>query len=79
MRTSLLAGMTTRGTSFLTAGAATVLAGLLLGERGLLCVGVALLALPLLARLAAGRAPVPAELQPDHQPAARARRATPPP
>ena len=33
MRTSLLAGLTTRGTSFLAAGAATALAGLLLGER----------------------------------------------
>ncbi len=55
MRSSLLAGLTTRGTSFLTAGAATVLAGLLLGTRALLSVGVALIVLPLLARLAAGR------------------------
>jgi uncharacterized protein (DUF58 family) len=49
MRTSLLAGMTTRGTSFLAAGAASALAGYLLGERGLFCVGIALMALPLLA------------------------------
>src|SRR2546430_4324368 len=56
MRSSLLAGLTTRGTSFMTAGAATVLAGLLLGARALLSVGVVLVALPLLARLAAGRA-----------------------
>jgi uncharacterized protein (DUF58 family) len=55
MRSSLLAGLTTRGTSFLTAGAATVLAGLLLGTRALLSVGVVLIALPMLARLAAGR------------------------
>jgi hypothetical protein len=55
MRSSLLAGLTTRGTSFMTAGAATVLAGLLLGARALLSVGVVLIALPLLARLAAGR------------------------
>jgi uncharacterized protein (DUF58 family) len=56
MRSSLLAGLTTRGTSFLTAGAATVLAGLLLGTRALLSVGVALIVLPLLARVAASRA-----------------------
>lgn len=56
MRTSLLAGMTTRGTSFLAAGAASAVAGYLLGERGLFCVGIALLALPLLAALAIRRA-----------------------
>jgi len=55
MRTSLLAGMTTRGTSFLAAGAASAVAGYLLGERGLFCVGVALFALPLLAAGAARR------------------------
>jgi hypothetical protein len=55
MRSSLLSGLTTRGTSFLTAGAATVLAGLLLGSRVLLSVGVTLILLPLMARLAAGR------------------------
>jgi len=55
MRTSLLAGMTTRGTSFLAAGIASALAGYLLGERGLLCVGIALLSLPLLAAAAARR------------------------
>ena len=55
MRTSLLAGLTTRGTSFLAAGAASAIAGYLLGERGLFCVGVALLALPLLAAAAARR------------------------
>ena len=55
MRTSLLAGMTTRGTSFLAAGVAAAIAGYLLGERGLLCVGIALLALPLLAAAAARR------------------------
>ena len=55
MRTSLLAGLTTRGTSFLAAGIAATLAGYLLGERGLLCVGVALLSLPLLATAAARR------------------------
>ncbi len=55
MRTSLLAGMTTRGTSFLAAGVASAVAGYLLGERGLFCVGIALLALPLLAAGAARR------------------------
>jgi uncharacterized protein (DUF58 family) len=55
MRTSLLAGMTTRGTSFLAAGAASAIAGYVLGERGLFCVGVALLSLPLLAAVAARR------------------------
>jgi uncharacterized protein (DUF58 family) len=56
MRSSLLSGLTTRGTSFMTAGGATVLAGLLLGTRALLSVGIALVVLPLLARVAAGRA-----------------------
>ncbi|MDQ2875588.1 MAG: DUF58 domain-containing protein, partial [Actinomycetota bacterium] len=56
MRSSLLTGLTTRGTSFLTAGAATVLAALLLGSRILISVGVTLIVLPMLARLAAGRA-----------------------
>jgi uncharacterized protein (DUF58 family) len=55
MRTSLLAGMTTRGTSFLAAGAASAAAGWLLGERGLFCIGIALLALPLLAAAGARR------------------------
>jgi uncharacterized protein (DUF58 family) len=55
MRTSLLAGMTTRGISFLAAGVAAVLAGTALGERDLLCVGIALVALPLLAAAAARR------------------------
>jgi uncharacterized protein (DUF58 family) len=55
MRTSLLAGMTTRGSSFLAAGIAAAFTGYLLGERGLLCVGIALVALPLLAAAAARR------------------------
>ena len=55
MRTSLLAGMTTRGTSFLAAGIAAAFVGYLLGERGLLCVGIALIALPLLAAAGARR------------------------
>ena len=55
MRTSLLAGMTTRGICFLSAGAVCALLGYVLGERGLLSVGVALLALPLLAAVAARR------------------------
>src|SRR5258708_7458807 len=55
MRTSLLAGLTTRGTSFLAAGIAATLAGYLLGERGLLCVGIALVSLPLIAAAAARR------------------------
>jgi uncharacterized protein (DUF58 family) len=55
MRTSLLAGMTTRGICFLSAGAVSALLGFVLGERGLLSVGLALLALPLLAAFAARR------------------------
>ena len=55
MRSSLLAGLTTRGTSFLAAGVAAILAGLLVGTRALLSVGFVLIALPLLAWLAAGR------------------------
>jgi uncharacterized protein (DUF58 family) len=54
MRT-LLSGMTTRGSSFLAAGIAAALTGYLLGERALLCVGIALVALPLLAATAARR------------------------
>jgi uncharacterized protein (DUF58 family) len=55
MRTSLLAGMTTRGSSFLAAGVAAAFTGYVLGERALLSVGLALLALPLLAAAAARR------------------------
>jgi uncharacterized protein (DUF58 family) len=51
----MLAGMTTRGIAFVTAGIVAALAGYLLGERGLLCVGVALVALPLLAVVSARR------------------------
>jgi uncharacterized protein (DUF58 family) len=53
---SLLAAFTTRGTSFLAAGAAAALAGLFLGERDLVSVGIFLLVLPLFSALAAGRA-----------------------
>jgi uncharacterized protein (DUF58 family) len=53
---SILAGFTIRGTSFIAAGAAAALAGLLLGERDLISVGALLMALPLLAGLAASRA-----------------------
>jgi len=53
---SLLAGFTTRGTSFLAAGLAAALAGLALGERNLVSVGALLFILPLLSALAAGRA-----------------------
>jgi uncharacterized protein (DUF58 family) len=53
---SWLAAFTTRGTSFLAAGAAAALAGLFLGERDLVSVGVFLLVLPLFSALAAGRA-----------------------
>jgi uncharacterized protein (DUF58 family) len=53
---SLLAGFTTRGTSFLAAGIAAAIAGLLLGDRPLVSVGALLFLLPLLAGLAAGRA-----------------------
>jgi hypothetical protein len=53
---SLLAGFTTRGTSFLAAGLAAAAAGLALGERDLVSVGALLVVLPLLSALAAGRA-----------------------
>ena len=53
---SLLAGFTTRGTSFLAAGLAATVAGLALGERDLVSVGALLFILPLLSALAAGRA-----------------------
>ncbi len=53
---SWLAAFTTRGTSFLAAGAAAALAGLFLGERDLVSVGIFLLVLPLFSALAAGRA-----------------------
>jgi hypothetical protein len=52
----MLAGFTTRGTSFLAAGFAAGLVGLLLGERNLLSIGAMLFILPLLSALAAGRA-----------------------
>ncbi len=53
---SLLAGLTTRGTSFLAAGAAAAIAGLLLGEHTLVSIGTLLVILPLLAGLSASRA-----------------------
>jgi uncharacterized protein (DUF58 family) len=53
---SWLAAFTTRGTSFLAAGLAATIAGLLLRERDLVSIGVLLLALPLFSALAAGRA-----------------------
>jgi uncharacterized protein (DUF58 family) len=46
-----LSGLTTRGRSFLAAGTALVVCGLILGERDLLRVGVFLLALPIVAML----------------------------
>jgi uncharacterized protein (DUF58 family) len=52
---SLLAGFTTRGRSFLAAGAAAALCGLALGERDLVRIGALILLLPLLSALAAGR------------------------
>jgi uncharacterized protein (DUF58 family) len=53
---SWLATFTTRGTSFLAAGFAAAIAGLFLGERDLVSVGVLLVVLPLFSALAAGRA-----------------------
>ncbi|HEX4660708.1 MAG TPA: DUF58 domain-containing protein [Streptosporangiaceae bacterium] len=53
---SWLAAFTTRGTSFLAAGFAAAIAGLFLGERDLISVGVLLILLPLFSALAAGRA-----------------------
>ncbi len=51
----ILAGFTTRGRSFLAAGAASVVCGLVLRELGLVEVGLLLFALPLLSALAASR------------------------
>jgi uncharacterized protein (DUF58 family) len=51
----ILAGFTTRGRSFIAAGAASVICGLLLGELGLFQIGLLLFVLPLLAALAASR------------------------
>jgi uncharacterized protein (DUF58 family) len=51
-----LAGLTTRGKSFLAAGVAAGAFGLGLGERALLSIGIVLVALPLLAALATSRA-----------------------
>lgn len=51
----ILAGFTTRGRSFLAAGAASAICGLLLGELGLFQIGLLLFTLPLLAALAASR------------------------
>jgi uncharacterized protein (DUF58 family) len=53
---SWLAGMTTRGTSFLAAGSAAAIAGYALDERSLLCVGVVLMALPVFTVISARRA-----------------------
>jgi uncharacterized protein (DUF58 family) len=52
---SLLTGFTTRGKSFLAAGAAAAFCGLVLGEPALLRVGALVFLLPLLSALAAGR------------------------
>jgi uncharacterized protein (DUF58 family) len=54
--TSWLAGLTTRGTSFLAAGVAAAIAGIALSERSLLCVGVALITLPVFSVISARRA-----------------------
>jgi uncharacterized protein (DUF58 family) len=53
---SWLSGLTTRGTSFLAAGIAATLAGWVLSERSLMCVGVALTALPVFSLISARRA-----------------------
>jgi uncharacterized protein (DUF58 family) len=53
---SWLSGLTTRGTSFLAAGIAAAIAGAALSERSLLCVGVALIALPMFTVISARRA-----------------------
>ncbi len=51
----VMTGLTTRGRSFLAAGFAAAVCGLVLGERGLLQIGVLLIALPLLSALATSR------------------------
>ncbi|MDR0343257.1 MAG: DUF58 domain-containing protein, partial [Nocardiopsaceae bacterium] len=53
---SLFAGFTARGRMFLAAGVVVALVGLGAGQRGLLSVGLALILLPSLSGLAAGRA-----------------------
>jgi uncharacterized protein (DUF58 family) len=52
----LLAGLTVRGRSFVAAGAAAVICGLLIPEPDLLRIGALLMALPLLSAFGAGRA-----------------------
>jgi uncharacterized protein (DUF58 family) len=51
----VVTGLTTRGRSFLAAGFAAAMCGLILGERGLIQVGALLIALPLLSALATSR------------------------
>jgi uncharacterized protein (DUF58 family) len=51
----VITGLTTRGRSFIAAGFAATVCGLALGERGLLQIGVLLIALPLLSALATSR------------------------
>ncbi len=51
----VMTGLTTRGRSFLAAGFAAAVCGLVLGERGLLQIGVLLIALPVLSALATSR------------------------
>jgi len=53
---SWLSGLTTRGASFLAAGTAATVAGIVLSERSLLCVGVVLIALPAFSLFSARRA-----------------------
>jgi uncharacterized protein (DUF58 family) len=50
-----LAGLTTRGRSFVAAGATAIVCAVALGERDLLRAGVLVLALPLLCTLAVSR------------------------
>src|SRR5579863_10286469 len=52
----LLGALTVRGRSFVAAGAAAILCGILIPEPDLLRIGVLLMALPLLSALGAGRA-----------------------
>ena len=73
-----LAGLTTRGRSFLAAGIAAAVCAYVLGQPDLLRVGLLLAALPLICAAVAVPHPLPGRRQPPALPRARARAAARP-
>ncbi len=71
----LLGALTVRGRSFVAAGAAAIVCGLLIPEPDLLRIGALLMALPLLSAFGAGPGQVPAVLRAPGDPVPAARRA----